>query len=972
MQVSDQPNQSFVQSPDHDLLADKSPDPPADKSPDPLANKSPDLPADKSPDPLANKSPDPPADKSPDPPKPRVVLGIDLGTTNSCVSIWRSNTCEIIPDEHGNRTIPSYVSVTNVSRYIGNEAKKQKDINIENVFYETKRLIGREYNDPAVQDCKALLSYTIAENDRKCVSICSTVRSNKQYTPEEISACVLARLKDNATAYIGYEVTEAVITVPAHFNDSQRQATRDAASIAGLDCIRMIHEPTAAALAYGMMNRTLDKDTRITIMVYDFGGGTLDVSLIECFDGCFNVIASSGISHFGGSDFDNRLMNFCIAKFAKQAYNDTRFEPTNLSRLSLQQLRAQCESAKKILSTNTTAIIAIKDFHDQRNLFVKINRTDFENLVRDLFLLCISPIDDLLKECNLLEDEVNEIILVGGMTKMPYIRELLGCKFRPIDGVGRVNCSINPDEAVAVGAAIQGSIIAGHGDFTDTLTLMDVAPLSLGVEVIGGVMDVLIRRNTMIPVEKKKMYSTCDDNMDSVLIKIFEGERSLTAHNFKVGEFELHGIPLTRRGVPEIEVCFSIDNNGIVTVTACEQETEQKQSIVVNTNKNGLKPHELRVLIEEASEQEHIDEVNRVKKFSHYELEDLCANILENTQNKDYRLTTRDIETISADVNGVVRWLRETNYSARDLEEYEQALHRIKNKYGVLILCGKMEKTTVKANAPHLDATTVYGKDDDEDEEEMRQAFEKVAVDTLGSEGMSDIEISELKEARESLMGLCHSISQIIGSEMTNISKEHRLEVQYCIDDVMMWYYSHEKPQLVDYREKIDYVNRLCDEIVESYEKDQKQLFVDHMASDGDVQRLEKLCLALATMIRSNQISGSKAKIALLGDRVERALEYVYGVPDANMCAKYMDEINQMCDQIYNGLSGVWAKTEPIVSFIPAPIPVGQSRDTKGMSVSELMRLKQTQEIEQMIGADDRADDMIVDQVDQVVGLQDN
>ena len=956
----------------------------------------------------------------------KIIPGIDLGTTNSCISIWRNNNCEIIPDEFGNKTIPSFVSYTNISKYIGNDAKNQQDINVENVFFNVKRLIGRTYADKAVQDCKDLLSYKIIENERGCVSIQSTVRNGKVFTPEEVSASVLMKLKDMAQKYLRCEIKDVVITVPAHFNDSQRQATYDAAKIAGLNCVRMFHEPTAAALAYGMLDRSINRALNNTIkntsesetselktknkivdcveddmkgmmiIVYDFGGGTLDVSLIDVFDGAFDVQGSSGISHFGGVDFDNRLITYCITKFSRQFYKqDEKFDIKRLSRISLQKLRTQCESAKKILSTNAHAVIAIENFHDDKDIFVKISRTDFENLCRDLFLLCIHPIDELLAECGKTEKDIDEVILVGGMSRMPYVRELLNNKFRNETGKTRVNCSINPDEAVSIGAAIQGYYLMNKDDaFSSSVTLMDVIPLSLGVEVIGGVMDTLIKRNTMIPCEKTKLYSTDTDYIESVLVKIFEGERTMTQHNYKVGEFELNNLPNCQRGVLEIEICFAIDINGIVTVSAVEKGVNIPKSIIINTNKNGLKPHQLQALVEEAIEQETMDEIDRVKKYSYYEMEDLCSNVINNINNKEFKLTKCDIRMINDDITQIITWLNEKPCRERDLSEFEDALHKMKKKYGVLILHGKIEDSKVKAVADHMEATTLYCKDDDDEEEEMRQAFEKVKKDEIYGDGMTDSELIEIKDMRNALMMTCKEINNVICSGRMNITRDHKQEILHYIDDVMMWYYSHEKPKKIDYKEKIDYVNSICDEIVEQYETSGKDLFEKGVVganTDSNSQKLEKLCLILITMIKNKQLMGSTASFALFTHKLQNILKFVYSKESGKdgstyntktsdteqttilstmsdedfqiTCLKHMTEVNNMCDNIYNDAQGININNCPVVCATKPKTQVVQENvnlthcinnnqnkeDQQGMSLVELLRIKQNEEIDDMI-----------------------
>lgn len=859
-----------------------------------------------------------------------IIPGIDLGTTNSCISIWRNGNCEVIPDEYGNKTIPSYVSYTKYNKYVGNDAKKQKEININNVFYGVKRLIGRRYNDKNVSDLKDLLSYNIKENDRGCVSLIT--EDSVERTPEEISANILMKLKDMANKYLKREIKDVVITVPAHFNDSQRQATYDAATIAGLNCVRMINEPTAAALAYGMMERSSNKK-EMTVLVYDFGGGTLDISIIEILDGYFDVKGSSGISYFGGVDFDNRIMTFCLAKFSRQYYKSS-LDMNKISRVSLQKLRTQAESAKKILSDNTTAYVAIEDFYDGKNMFVKISRKDFENICIDLFLLCIQSIDDILNICNMKEENIDEVILVGGMTRIPYIKELLGNKFRGVN----INCSINPDEAVSVGASIQGYILSNKDDaFSDSVTLQDITPLTLGVEVIGGIMDTIIKRGTALPCEKTKLYSTDTDYVDSVLIKIFEGERTLTMHNTKIAEFELDKIPITKRGVPEIEIKFEININGIVTVTAYEKEVNESKSIVVNVNKNGLKPDQLQRLVEEAREQETMDELNRIKKINHYEINDLCSNIIDNINNKDFNV--RDVSKITDEINDILRWLKEKSYQDRELSELESVVDNIKRKYGVLITQGKDSDSKVKPVSDHINATTLYCKDDDEEEDEMRQAFEKVKKTELGiTEGMSDIEMNEIKELRNSLIELCNTVNMSLSKVNFNTSDKQR--ILYYIDDTMLWYYSCENPKKNDFIDKINSINSLCDEIYAIYEKDIETI-TNKEESETDSERLEKMCLALLTMMNNNQLNYGRSQLGLLSNKINKILKYIYSNDKDNdyqsKCKDYYTNLNNLCNKIHEENTNVVKQ---------------DNNEKRGMSIMELIKQKQSEEVEELIESD--------------------
>jgi len=560
-------------------------------------------------------------------------------------------------------------------------------------------------------------------------------------------------------------------------------------------------------------------------------------------------------------------MTFCITKFTRQYYRKGEFNKNAIPRVGLQKLRTQCEQAKKILSTNTDAIIAVQSFYGEKDLFVKIKRSEFEKLCTDYFIICMHPIDVILKDCGMEDIDIDEVILVGGMTKVPYIREMLNNRFRDPSGNTRVNCSINPDEAISVGAAIQGYMISTQSDaFEKNMRLMDVTSLTLGVEVMGGIMDIVVDRNTPIPLEVSRFYSTDTDEVDSVLIKVYEGERSLTSYNTQIGEFELCNIPIYPRGIPEIEIIFKIDANGIVTVTAIEEENKEKNEITVNSNKCGLNSDQILQLISESKEHEDMDEIHRVKKGCHYELQDLCANVEVNIANKEFKLTKRDIKTITEDIDNVKEWLVEESYDDRTINEYEDALHNMKKKYGVLILHGKFEKNDgLKAADSTLNATTVYGKEGDEIEEDMVQAFEKVENEEAGVEdGMTDLEISELKELRSSLYDLCETINGIINSGQVNIEKENRNGLENIITDILLWWSSCSKPTKNDYVSKIDKINKLCDDLVEKYDKKGKELFeINKMYSENEKNsdKLEKLCMTVASMITNNQIIGNKAKI---------------------------------------------------------------------------------------------------------------
>ena len=789
------------------------------------------------------------------------IIGIDLGTTNCCVAIWRNNNLEIIPDEKGNKTIPSYIAYTNINRYIGLDAKNQSVLNSNNVYYEVKRLIGRKYSDNNVQNEKRLLSYKIIPDDNDNIRLHSTLGYNeehKTFSPEEVVSNLLMKIKHMASIYLKTQITKAVITIPARFTDAQRQATYDASVIAGLDCVRMIHEPTAAAMAYGLINREIEENKVINIIVYDFGGGTLDVSLVEISksnngDNVFAVLGSAGNTHLGGADFDNKIVGFSLNKFKK--INSVK-NLDNLSSLSLQKLKQSCENAKKILSTKAKTYIAVKEFYDEKDLFFPITRDDFEIICSDLFLLALKPIDDVLEATNLTVDDCEEIILVGGMTRMPSIQNLIKMKFKK-----QPNNSLNPDEAIAAGAAIQGAILSGNDNpFSESVTLLDITPLSLGVETVGGIMDILIDRGTFIPYNITKLYTTDSDYDISVLIKIFEGERRLTIDNIFVGEFEMTGIESAPRGIPKIEVNFNIDNNGIVTVSAEDQKSKEKKSIIVNSNKGRLTKQEISRLIEEAKELELRDEIEKRKKLMHYECDDICCNILNNIKNKNFKLSDHNQVLITKDIESVINWLKEKKYYDRTDDEIEQILENLKRKYGQLVVRGCLENEDNKVNELNrndTNATSIYGNEDDDNDNiaDENRIIDKIESDNQGLSGLSDPEISELKNLRKSLFDLCYSIFDIICNEGFVIQKEHKNELKDYIDDTLLWLHVHEKPTQIEYKQKLDEVNEVCDKIMKIYEENKSTIFNENILIKETTKKteLENMCISLDILIKEKK-----------------------------------------------------------------------------------------------------------------------
>lgn len=592
------------------------------------------------------------------------IIGIDLGTTNSCVAVWQNDRVEIIATDTGNRTIPSMVTFTDSERLIGDAAKSSAAMYPRSTVFDAKRLIGRSFNEPTLQADKKLFPFEVINDGKgKPQIVVGTKDGEKRFYPEEISGMVLQKCKATAEAYLGKTVNRAVVTVPAYFNDAQRQTTKDAGTIAGLTVERIINEPTAAAIAYG-----LDKQSKgeQNILIFDLGGGTFDVSLLTVDDGVFEVKATAGDTHLGGEDFDNLLVEWAMGEFQRKTKLDMRNDPR-----AVRRLRTAVENAKRNISSSKQAQINIESLFDGQDFSVILTQARFEELCAPLFRKCIPLVDKVLKDANKSKDSIHEVVLVGGSSRIPKVQQMLSEFFN-----GKELCkSINPDEAVAYGAAVQGAILGGvRSAKTDNMILLDVCSLSLGLETAGGVMTPIIKRNTTIPTKKAQVFSTYSDNQSQVKISVFQGERAKTEDCDKLGDFDLMGIPPMPRGAPQIEVSFDVDSNGILNVTAVEKSTGKSSSVTIK-NDHSRSKEEIERMVEEAAKFAEQDKamLERVEARNHAENYLFSAR---NAMRDAPKLSDANKEAVEKQVSEGLQWLDEHPVSSTEAAEYKEQQDR--------------------------------------------------------------------------------------------------------------------------------------------------------------------------------------------------------------------------------------------------------------------------------------------------------
>lgn len=865
------------------------------------------------------------------------VLGIDLGTRYSCVGIWRNQRYEVIHDQFGNRTIPSVVSFFRSAKLVGNNALAMKDVIPGNTISDIKRIIGRKTTDPVLDQMRNLITYNIIDDQTKHHNVLiqldtSDVSLNhkKIYRPEEICAYILIEIKRMCQNYLKAHVDKAVITVPAYFNDAQRQATLDAAKIAGLNVLKIINEPTAAALAYNIGRGSDNKSSNI--IVYDLGAGTLDVSLMHVEDTLFSPIAVSGNSHLGGEDIDYLVMNYVMREF-KTKHKIRNLEINKLAKL---KLKNASEEAKKILSVTDKAIICVDDFYQGIKLYQHLDRNTFESICNEHLIMCIKPLNDVLESSGLKFTDIDDVILIGGSTRIPKLQELILTLFKETK-IKRLSTSINPDETVSMGAAIYGYTLTHRDDpFSENLVLLDITPLSLGVETLQKQMTVIIPRNSVIPKKKTMIFSTDTDDQDSVNIKIFEGERKLTKHNFHLGTFNLSGFDKGPRGYPIIKITFYVDTNGILQVTAHEKRAGVKNTIRITSMwgaKGRMSQEEIAKLIDESESYEQIDMMYTTKLGYIHTITSMCQSILYNIKDPAFCLTKADVRKIKTIMTNTLNWLKEKEFCDLAVEELVSKSKWISNNYAPLVARVKDSNTKfqdMEKNTSHI--ATVHG-----DDNENMCDYEAVKIPNDPSE----FDKNEIKELKSSIFNLGKSVLSVINNPVSRFSEEDVLSVTDYIDSVNIWLYTTNATTTIEFVAKINEINSFTDQIMEKYSDDTSSSSTKIFQEDNQFtirDELQLTCLTLNNSIKSNYFSLKESDTDKLSKTINETMVWLvaHQTEHPDVYKEKLNSISDLCNTIYHSMHRMKVLETEVVNTVSTDPPESDSEESEEVTGTDM------------------------------------
>ena len=838
-----------------------------------------------------------------------VVLGIDLGTRFSCVSVWRNNRFEIICDQFGNRTIPSVVAFYRSARLTGYNALSMKDVNPKNTIYDIKRIIGRRSDDPSIDLIRGLISYDIVDDQSDSKGILVQLDENdmsitqrKTYRPEEICSCILSEIKRLATNYLGYPISKAVITVPAYFNDGQRQSTLDSAKIAGLEVLKMINEPTAAALAYGMGSKKWKDKTNTecggNVIIYDFGAGTLDVCLMNISDGVFRALAVGGNTHLGGEDIDYLLMSRIIGEFQSK----NKIPDLKITKLAQLKLKNAVETAKKILSLGDKAVVIVDDFFNGKKLYHTMTREWFELVCNELFIMCMRPLKEVLDSAKLTRDDIDEIILVGGSTRIPKIQKLI-LDFFSNTNITKLTQTLNPDEVVSAGASIYGHIMTHHSDpFSENLILLDITPLSLGVETLQRQMAPIIPRNTVIPTKKTKIFTTDTDDQDTVTIKIFEGERKLTKHNFLVGVFDLSGFEKGPRGYPLIKITFSVDMNGILQVTAHEKRSGIENTIKITSTwgaKGRLSKKEIDTIVSEAEKNEQIDTMFSVKIGLIHQINTMCSSVLTNLKDPSYHITNLDKKSIKADIKNNLVWLKNKDISVLDLTELQDRSERLNKLYAPFIAQINKSNTDFSDMDTMTNAADIHADDADIENQNQNQTFKYERI-TLQSESY-DHDKEEIKALKKTIYELGKTITSAINNPVSNFTTEDIEFITDYIGTVNIWLYTTTASSIIEFVAKINEINKITEDIMQKYDTNKIFEKNDNFSKRDE---LHLTCITLNTSLKSKYFSLSETDTDKLNKKINQTMLWLLDHQNElpQIYQEIINEINSLCNSIYHSM----------------------------------------------------------------------